>query len=231
MKTIDFIETIIDSLRETASISSITNIGNIYTINTSDTKNLKNNDNIYISGNIYFISNLIINTSFKITSTTAVVGATWKAASPYYFYGTPQKLNEEFAGKQQKNRIQQGYFVFLFEILKETINNDKLSNTLRTSSLELYFLKFSNLKDWTTYQHYLNVIDYTSTLSEAFITKLNNNKHVMKFDDYTAINYANWGKFMKDKGFKELILNQLFSGTGIFFDLPLNKSLEEVCVY
>ncbi len=218
----EFIESIIEGLRDTSPITLITDNGNgTFTI-TTDPLNLSVDngigDYVTISGISYQISNLTAG-SFDITSSVAVIGSTWTANAPYYFHGTPIAVNEQLRkiqiGKQKASMI------YLAEILRERINNDPLSRIASEQDIALFFMDNANFPDWTTTQHYTNVITPMRALVTEFITALKASPRVGEFEEYDLINHAKWGLYIDNKGHKKNIFDENLSGVEMQINLPL----------
>ena len=218
---VNLIGTIIDSFRDTYSITSITHVGTIYTINTADTKRLEVGSYVYISGNNYEVLTLIANTSFTINSTINVIGTSWKALAPYYFYGTPIMISNTL--DKFKNYKQKFPVIVLFETMPAIVNDDETQILERTVSLEMYFMNEANFKDWSHDEYYTYVINVIQTYVDDFIEKLRNHSQIGKLTNHSETPYSKWNLTRLDTG--KNVFNAELSGIKLEIDLPILKTL------
>jgi len=225
LQTVDLVGLLVDQLRETSTISNVVKAVNIYTFITADLKSLAVNDELIFpqisATQLFKIKTIdVLTNKFTVESTTNLSTVTyWKAASPFYYYGTPLAVNNEFLLKEKSR----GIFIFLFELLNQKIDNDVNSSIDFDVQLDMYFMKYSQVQDWTTENHYRNVIDKTQEIVFSFIDVLNNDSRVYRPSNISNPLFADWGTFLKDKGFTDRILDQHFSGSGLNFTLPIKK--------
>lgn len=237
MEIVDKIGYLVDKLRETAAVTSITTVGTTHTIATADTGSVSAGDEIIIGGVTYTVVTVTHDTNFTVTATAAPVGTTWKAASPYYFHGTPTVVNVEFINSHKER----GTFIFLFEVINEEIQRaeDYAGLTERTADLEMFFMQFCNAEDWTTDEHYSNVINTIATLVQQFETDCIDDSRVTiggtsylilnasDMNSLTKTNNADWGNFLRGKGFTDRILNNPFSGCSLSGNFAFTKLCPE----
>jgi len=219
---VNLIGTIIDSFRDTYAITSITHVGTTYTINTADTKRLAVGSYVSISGNNYEVLTLIANTSFTISSAINVIGTSWKALAPYYFYGTPIMISNTL--DKYKNYKQKFPVIVLFETMPAVVNDDTSLNIERVVSLEMYFCNEANFKDWDSSEYYSNVIDKMQTYVDDFITKISNHRQIGILDKHNETPYSKWNLVRLDTG--KNVFNSELSGIKLEIDLPILKTLE-----
>ena len=220
MQVVDLIEEIINSIRDTFAITSIDDLGGgYYTINTTDTKDLADDDYVTISGNSYQVSELVADTSFKVSSTTEVIGTLWIADAPYYFHGTPiaiaNTINHIFDGKLKYPVI------ILFERLRERVNDDITMEIGRIAPLRMFFGTLSKYADWTTDEHYTNVLIPIQTLVDGFVEALKKSAKIGELETHEEEPRANWGLFRDDSGSVKSIFNENLSGKEFSIDLPI----------
>jgi len=219
---INLVSSIIDGIRDTSLISSISNVGNIYTINTPDTKRLVIGDFISISGNNYKILTLTINTKFTVSSTIPIIGSTWTALAPYFFYGTPIMISnsiDHIKDYQEKYPI-----IVLFETMPAVVNDDETKNLERTVSLEMYFCNEANFKDWDSSEYYSNVIDKMQVYIDDFIKQCENTANIGLLSSHSETSFSKWNLKRLDTGTN--VFNAELSAIKLEIDLPILKTLE-----
>jgi len=223
MQITDIISAIVTSIRDTGTISSITKSGNIYTVYTSDTKKLKQYHYVVINSNSYQITEILLNTYFKITSSTAVTGTQWIAEAPYFYSGTPIAIDSIL--KQIQNGSKKYPVIVLFETIRQNIINDNTKATGINADVNLFFMDNANFKDWLTEDHYENVIEPMQEYLDEFIAACNKSIYIneYEFDKYNIINHAKWGIYVEEKGKVRSIFTDELSGIELQMTLPIMR--------
>ena len=215
----NFIESIINLIRDTYSISSITNVGTTYTINTSNTKRLVVGDYVKINSIEYKILTLTINSEFTISSTSAVTGTSWIASAPYFYYGNPIMISNTL----DKIRDYQNKFpvIVLFETMPADVDDDENSQVERTVSLQFYFADQANYADWSYEQYYSEVINPLQDYVDEFINALKNHLRIGDLTKHKETPYSKWSLINSETG--KNVFNSQLSAIGIAIDLPILK--------
>lgn len=216
---VDLIGTIIESIRETHTIASITHAGTTYTINTLSTHSLKVGDYVKISGNNYKILTLTANSKFTVNSTIAITGTSWTALAPYYFYGTPIMISNTIDKiKDYKNKYP---IIVLFETMPATVDDDIESTIERTVSFEMYFMDEANYADWSADEYYTNVINPIQALVDLYMEALEDSVRIGILTSHKETPYSKWNMVRLDTG--KNVFNAELSGIGLNIDLPVKK--------
>jgi len=218
---ISTVQTLIDSIRDTAAITSITHTGTTYTINTADTKRLAVNQWVRIGTTNYKIVTLTTNVSFTIVSSSNVVGSIWTALAPYYFYGTPKQISNtlsKLSDSETKYPI-----IALMETMPATVNNDETQPIERTVSLEMFFGDLCNPPDWDSEDYYTNVIDKMQVYIDSFIDACENSSLVTLPDTHSETPYSRWNMTLTATGAN--VFNENLSGIMLSIDLEFMRSL------
>jgi hypothetical protein len=214
---VSLIGTIISTLRDTATITSISHIGTSYTILTSDTGTQQVNDWIKISGIDYKITAMVTNTSFTVTSATNIVGTTWTALAPYYYYGTPIMISnvlDKIADSRNKFPV-----IVLFEEMPATVNDNEDEVLERTVSCEMYFMDEANYKDWTYDDYYTNILIPMQIVVDAFIAACEANHQIGILSTHNETPHSKWNLTRMDTG--KNVFNSQLSGIQLNIDLPI----------
>jgi hypothetical protein len=125
-----------------------------------------------------------------------------------------------------KDPNQRTPFVWLYEILDETVIRDEFDPWGRNSKPQLFFMDESSLADWTSAQHKTNVLEPMRQMVELFFEKIND----FQGDKYkevlnsSQIGRANWGKFITDLGSVKKFFNEDLSGHQVGFDFTMSKT-------
>lgn len=212
---IDIIGTLIDKIRKTGTITSITHSGTVYTILTSNTEDLEVGDWVEISGTDYKITDITTDVNFKVTSTSAITGTTWKAKAPYYFYGTAIQISNTLDKiKDDQNKYPA---VVLMETMPATVNNDVNSNIERTVSLDMFFVDKANYSDWTSEDYYTNVIELIQEYIDDFIEECSISTLVSLPDTHKETPHSKWNLVRLDTG--KNVFNAQLSGIQLEIEL------------
>ena len=170
-----------------------------------------------------FISTIL--DSVRLTTfVTGKVPGTWKSGAPFYFHGTPLELNIILGNIPQG----QDKFpaVFLLEPFSEIENNDRMENVGNTATLSIMFLSdWSGKEEWSTDEHYTNIINDMDALKREFIKELNKNKYVGDIT-YTTTRHARWGLFLANKGNKNPVFDEELSGVELNITIPIEKLID-----
>lgn len=181
MNVIDIIETTVDNIRYTKSITNIVdNANGTYTVSTSDTKDLANGDYVQIlnttgfTASNYKISSLVTDTSFNITKAagTAIPGTfgTWKANAPYFMKGRWTEITRELIDKSQSSTYRKQRFDLITLILPIQSSQDYKRDQLTKDvpSLEIYFFTPTDERKNTDWR-----VDNTYPILEALRNRFN----------------------------------------------------------
>lgn len=142
---------------------------------------------------------------------------------PFYFHGTPMMTNAHLSKvKLSENKLP---FCYLYEIIKEVIDDEPDSMIDRTADLRIFFLANANYKDWKTAEHYTEAVDPMRALAEKFVANLKLSEDIGIFKSHEFINHVNFGIFINEKGHVKRIFGDNLSGTELKIDLPFLKSL------
>lgn len=223
MQITEIISAIIDSIRDTGTITSITKSGSVYTCFTANTKKLKQYYYVVINSKSYQITEIVANTYFKVSSTTAVTGTTWTAEAPYYYSGTPIAIDNTL--KQIGEGAKKYPIIVLFETIKQKIINDTTKATGINADLQLFFMDNANYRDWQTSDHYDNVIEPLQDYVDLFLAACNKSKYINFFElkDYNTVNHAKWGIYVENKGHIRSIFTDDLSGIELQINLPIMR--------
>ena len=125
---VDVFGEIVDSMRETGTVTASSEVSGVYTITYSRTSRFKQNTlqnewHVTIDSVDYQISNLS-STQFQITAATGLdfTGKDWKSLEPYYLYGHPVEITHRLALKDghQTEKFQKYPLVFLLTDFEES---------------------------------------------------------------------------------------------------------------
>ncbi|MFA5234190.1 MAG: hypothetical protein WC390_07305 [Sulfurimonas sp.] len=214
---ITLLEEIIESIRDTDTITSITNSGTTYTINTANTHRLVVGDYIKINSIEYKITSLTVNTRFTVTSTSAITGTTWTASAPYFYYGTVQYISnslDKITDYQNKFPV-----IVLFETMPADVNDNNTSTIERTIDCEMYFMDESDYVNFTSDEYYTQVINPIQLYVDSFIEALKVHAQIGELDRHNETPYSVWNMIRLSTG--KNVFNANLSGIGLRINIPI----------
>lgn len=143
---------------------------------------------------------------------------------PYYFYGTPIDVNKEFQRDNEVLTSSRYPAIILWEVIRQSFDFDKTSNTGTRSTLILSFLDNTQKYDWTNIDQYQYVINKMEVLANQFIKKLDQHPYTNKIEEYQFIKHSNWGSLVSDRGHTQYILDDNLAGLNLEITLPIKKN-------
>jgi len=213
----NLIGSIIDTIRDTHVITSITNIGTTYTINTANTHGLVAGDYVKINSIEYKITSLVVNTRFTVVSTTAVTGTSWTASAPFYYYGTPLQISN--AINKIKDYQKKLPIIVLFETTEADVNDDPTIDIERTPTLQIFFACEANFQDWDWDDYYVGALTPMQLYVDAFIEALEDSPRIGIFKNHKETPYQQWNMERLSTG--KNIFDANLSAIGIDINPPI----------
>lgn len=218
---VDFIERIVDEIDFTYDVDSFSNDGTDTTIIVCDlfharTELIVTNDSV--EHKILSVDN---DTNTIVLAGLADTSKPFVLKSPFYFHGTPAAQNNTLS--LIKSWTDKLPMVYLLEIFRESVNNDRELSLDRTAQVTLYFLDNANYEDWDTNQHYEFRINPMHNLLDKFIEQLNKDGLVGKFVTYEVFNHVKFGVYVTNKGHENSIFNEALSGCELVISIPIQK--------
>jgi hypothetical protein len=228
VKFIDFIGDIVDSIRQGASIISITNTPSTtnYVVVVTDLLDLTVGKMVSIGGVEYQIT--AINTltpSFTVSASVAPVGTQFKASYPFYIHGRFIAANNEL--NQISNSLRKYPLIYLAENYSTRENLDPNLQIGDNVSCSIFIMNSSNYEDFTTDEHYTYTIDAMDSIANSFIDKLKTNQFVQyrEFSELERIRHTKWGLEVTNKGTTTNLFDDNLSGVELRLQIPIRKSI------
>lgn len=145
----DILESVVNLIRDTNIITSISKSGTTYIIYTPDTLDLVKDRYVTIG------SNALLNVTyvdpgkkyFNVTSDITVAGTTWKANYPYFHWGIPQEVSQRLIEYSQSETLKYQKFPGIFYFLPTTQEIDESQEIDNISEIWLVFANYSQ-KEW-----------------------------------------------------------------------------------
>ncbi len=144
----------------------------------------------------------------------------FKLNPPFYFHGTPIATNNHISQADSNEKYP---MIYLYEIFQE-VDQDVFSSIGWTADIRLFFLDRSNFEDWTTQDHYTNVINGMNSLIDTFIDQLRDSGLFSSNEvTFTRTNHANFGNFVENQGHVSHFFDDYTSGVQVQFTLNVRK--------
>ena len=162
------------------------------------------------------------NNVIELTEPVPIGTTTASIPTPFFFHGTAQMQNEEWTSKN----FDSDKFPCIY--LREVVNSTeypKSSGNIHESEndVTLYLINSVNFEEWTTDDHYKNVLLPLEYVLNALKNALENDKEVGKIEQYSRINRVNLGVFSTDKGNTQAFFTDRVSAIELGFNLPIKR--------
>jgi hypothetical protein len=228
VKFIDFIGDIVDSIRQGASIISITNTPstNNYVVVVTDLLDLAVGKMVSIGGVEYQITEInTLTPSFTVSALVAPVGTQLNTSYPFYIHGRFIAANNEL--NQISNSLRKYPLIYLAENYSTRENLDPNLQIGDNVSCSIFIMNSSNYEDFTTEEHYTYTIDAMDSIANSFIDKLKTNQFVQyrEFSELERIRHTKWGLEVTNKGTTTNLFDDNLSGVELRLQIPIRKSI------
>ena len=234
VKFIDFIGDIVDSIRQGASIISITNTPstNNYVVVVTDLLDLAVGKMVSIGGVEYQITEInTLTPSFTVSALVAPVGTQLNTLYPFYIHGRFIAANNEL--NQIQNSLRKYPLIYLAENYSTRENLDPNLQIGDNVSCSIFIMNSSNYEDFTTEEHYTYTIDAMDSIANSFIDKLKTNQFVQyrEFSELERIRHTKWGLEVTNKGTTTNLFDDNLSGVELRLQIPIRKSINHCGKY
>ena len=232
IKTQDLLSHLVDRLRDTGTISSISHSGNIYKIFTLDTKSLEVGWHVTIGTTDYkilsFATDTYLGLYFTVKSTKNVSGSIWKAKAPYFFYWTPLEVSNEL--NPAPNDIVYPCVV-LFEPIPNSLSIDPTTNTNQKPQCEIVFMGEAQYANWTEAQPYYDyVINKLQVWVNRFLDDMRYSPYSKYINFYEMLQgeqkaFEKWGRYKPNES--KSIFNDELSGIDLKITIPICQTFDD----
>ena len=221
--TVDIVRNFIQRLKLSGVIDCIEEKEGKTYIKTDNILNARKGLKIAIHGIDYVIDSVIHSTEQIVIDDVSLGlfgGLEWQIQNPYFYNGTPYAVNNELSKIDSNNKVP---FVYLYEIFKERRTSID-SGWVKESDLSLHILDYANMRDWSTKDHYTEVIIGINKLVNFIIDELNSSLSFYQFEEtYELVNHVKWGQFSNFRGHTNSVFNEHLSGIELNFTLRIRE--------
>jgi len=167
--------------------------------------------------NEYFIVEALTNvTTFNVIGELPI-------QRPFYFHGTVRATNAELT--EITLGPEKFPMIYCHEVFRQVWHTDPANPNERTSNLRLFFLASADFDNWITENHYEKVIIPMSNMLHAFFDYVDHKNGFGRPDDFTTVNWPNFGKFVQDNGNIKKLFNDELSGKELEIGLVIKDEL------
>lgn len=222
---IDVISSIVSKTTAVIPVDSISAVvDGVFTIATTDTAWISLNQTIEIGGDKYRVKNFVCDTSvefMQVGHVDVIAGNSFVLPAPTFHNGTYIMVQEE---QREISIAGASPFVWLAEVIKENfpINNGRPK--IVNAPVRMFILTEADKANWSTADHYSNVIEPMRTLGFALLKRAILETGVYPLSgDATITSHANAGAVEKN-GHPKALFNENLSGVELTFSLPYNPN-------
>ena len=209
IKPIEVIKEIIARMRYSGDISAIESVTGGYKVTATNTDNLVLNEYVTIgSGEFKVIE--IGNGFFKVA--TQPTGTTWTCQAPYFYHGTPDKIDPYRKVDMRLNELKFP-FICVFEPISGEVNEG-----LQTEDCDLWLIFMSQCAKHFSQTDHENKIYDMHLLLNRFIESCQDSTDLINVSDelkYKITRHAQYGLVAKTKGHDSYLLNDDLTGIEI----------------
>lgn len=144
----------------------------------------------------YKVVDFTLNQSLTITPVdheNTPTANTYILENPIFYHGKVKPTVAEL--RNIKDWYKQPPLIWLYEILRRSKPQDPITSIDSEGSISLFFLMTNNIQDWTTDDHYQQVILPLNELVEYFIEQLKVNPNLGTIGAIDTVNHAKFGEY------------------------------------
>lgn len=190
------------------------------------------NSQVDISGVVYEVVEIVDIQTIKVKTNIKPIGKVLKITRPLFLNATMLKALSEResildnTGKLRKDSWQKLPFIWLLEPFNTNEDKDIRAMVESSPDVVFLFLDGASPNDWSTKQHYSNVINPIDSLVDAFVNYIvSNKKDFGSISNFRKVRHANFGEQFK-QGHLQSILNEKLSGIEVRFSVEVRKDLK-----
>ena len=210
-QVVDFIEEVVNNMNLTQTVTAHADDGTNTTITVSNLYHSRAGLLINIDLTDYTI--VSVDQDLKTITVEGVIAdpVTAVLSTPVYRHGTPRAANEELSILTGQS-LERTPLIYLFERIIEEFDTNLESVIEKTVGITIVFLDDYNHTDWTTDDHYTNIIIPQRRLLDVFVATLKDHPTVGLINSQQIINQVKFGVEATNKGSVDSIFNILVSG-------------------
>ena len=232
----DILSSIVSQMTLSIDVYAIGFVGDKYKLYTTKTYYLHTGSYVTLDGYEYRVSDFSRNEYIVLDDTNHEgetlpnpgIG-TFTIRNPFFIHGKLKKTNEELMSKTT-----QAYkfmpLIWMFELLPRTRSEEVDSVIDSEGVVRLFFMNSAKKEDYSTSDHYEQIIKPIDLLVNKFIAELKSSPYIGKLGSVIRTNHANFttGGGLTSAQEANILGFDNLSGIEVEIDLPIKKSM--VCV-
>lgn len=230
VKPIDILEAVVDAMRYTGTVTSVTASGSNWSI-AIDTTDLKQYEYLTIASRRYKVESITDDYNCIVSGSQAPTTTSWKCEAPYFYHGSPKTIDGKRAVDMVGNEMKYP-FICLFEPLRSKLDATRDNIVAEELELWLVFLTKCDANNQTT-DHYTEINDMYSLFLRFLEQTENYPQYIALLEDGDKqtpdiTRHSEFGLVAKTKGHEDYILNDNLSGVEVDnFKLHILKQYSE----
>lgn len=212
----------------TIKTSQYKDISGGFSYKCNKTHYLKEGKTYEIEGNVYLIQSIKNNVvEFLFYGAhNIVLGSEFELIKPKLFHGTLIATNNEL--QEIQNWRDKLPLVYVYEILTETRNRNKLEQTEVSANVRIFFLDTTPDGQLHTDTIYQSLISYQDDLCECFLDYLYNSNYTNQIGTYEITPLTHFGT-ITNNGVSNSYFTDVLSGLELQINLEFKKVLNCNC--
>jgi len=228
IQLVDLLENVVSDLQLNVKVKSITaNANGTFTLSVDNTWYLHSGKYFKLGTDFYKVVDFTLNTSLTIKpfehENTPTTG-TYTLENPIYHHGKVKPTLQYVGGI--KNWYKKPPLVWVYEIFSRNRPSEPDTAIDSQGQVRILFLMTNKWNDWTTDDHYTQVINPLNQVVDEFESKLRDYRGVGLLGSQDRVNHANFGSYSIESptATEQNLLNLHLSGIEYAPDIPLTKS-------
>ena len=213
----DVLTEVVESIDASLNFYYVNFDGTNYECRTTNTLWFKTKNKLVLDGNEYTVVSFVLNEKLVLSGSESLSKGSYQVANPTFKHG---KLKPTVAEIQRAgNRL--GYpLIWMYELTPRQQPNAVDSILESTGSVKIFILNTTDYPNFTTVDHYKEVLAPLNNLQDIFIRRLKKHKRIGKI--VFAGNVVNHAKFTNDVGLTDSQGNNILPQDLCAIELDLN---------
>lgn len=223
----DLLNEVITNLNIELKINGVELVDGGYKCYTLNTHYLRPLEEFNVNGVTYTVESFVYNSYLIVSGSTPIAPGTYTLNNPSFKHGKLKQTSAEILAQNQvrANKLVMP-LVWMFELSPRQTPSEVNSMLESAGNVKLFFMNSADYENFTTADHFTNVIQPMSNLVDLFLKRLKKHNRVGKAYISNRIEHA---KFTNDNGESagegKNILPMRLSGIEVELSLPINICL------
>jgi hypothetical protein len=220
MQVATLLKEAINNLNLKLNVYAVVLVDGNYKAYCDSTHYIKDKMSVVLDGVSYKVVSFELNKTVTLKGSAAISVKSYNLESPFFTHGKLKAVNDELSQAGRKVKISP--FIWMFELQPRTRPSEVDTVLDSTGSVKLFFMADSDFKNYTTAEHYKQVIDPMNNLVNSFINSLKDNKRTGLVFETLRLNHAKFttggGETASDE---RSVLGRYLSGIELEITIPI----------